>query len=259
MRKITAGLICVLLAVLIAVISVGCSKGEELTYTGDSQSSSSDNQLISSELPSQVTIPNSTENTANTIIYELTTQQGETAQVIQTTEPTTIPPTMNYDPVTVPVMPTEYVTSTTQYVAPTYSGSEQGQVSTQPSSQQTTEGTTEPKRVYKEVHSATGGLMSDGTIAVDIANADELFTSKIKSNKGTAVVNIDNVDYTTNYKVSTGIDSDNIITITVSANSEIKNAISMTSSVSCYVKIPKDAVVDSKNNANKAFYATVML
>lgn len=255
MRKITAGLSCVILAVVIAVTAVGCGKQTELTYNGISQTNQPNtvgtSQGVSSPLPSQ-TEPSSTDNKVETVLYELTTQQGETVQVLQTTEPIAVTPTMNYDPVTVPTMPTTYINTTQPYIPPTYSGSEQpGQVTTNPATPSTTEGTTEVKLKHKSV-SGTSGYISQGKIIVCVDDGASTFGNKINAKKGKATVSIDGKAYSTDYKVLSSPDVDGAIIVEVSMSGTIEEAVEI-SSIGATVTIPKDAIVSTDNIANSQF------
>lgn len=257
MKKASAGIVCVLLAIVIAVFSVGCNGGGELTYTGDSQQSSSDNitPVGSSEQPAS-SEPSTTQSSASTVLYQLTTQQGETVQVLTTSAPLTETPTMNYDPVTVPVMPTTtyYTTApyTTQYVAPTYSPNADNQVTTKAPATTTTQASTEPQRKYVSVSSYnTDGNFTDSKITLYVA-ADS-FGKKINAKSGSLVINYNSTTYRANYKVLSSLYAGESVQIDIGVPSALLAAVETSDGASITIDVPKDAIVSDTNVANKAF------
>ena len=251
MRKTFAGIACVMLAVVIAVISVACSgKGGELTYTGDYPSQSTEN--VSQTEPYIPDNTSTSEEQAETVLYQLTTQQGETVQVLSTTMPITEIPTMNYDPVTVPTMQTTVI-PTTQYVAPTYSYSDPNQVTTKAPT--TTEGTTEVKIKYVDV----SGGNNDGAISGNkiIAYVENVFGDKITAKSGAVSIDYGSETYKSDAKVSSSLYAGNQVQIEIGIPSSLKNAIETGSTPFAYVTIPRGLIVGSDNVSNKQLRVTI--
>lgn len=252
MKKASAGLVCIILAVIIALCSVGCDGGgNELTYNSDNPASSSDNQN-----PLNSSQPSSTESTAETVLYPLTTQQGETVQVLSTTVPSTEIPTMDYNPVDIPTMPTTYVsTTTTNYVPPTYSYSTENQVTTKPPT--TTQPSTEAQIKYITVN---GGLDADvGTLngVLQIYVDKELFSGKVKAKSGSVTINYASTSYKGSCKVRSELYAGVQIEIDVNIPAALAKVLETSSSDEyLYIDIPKGLIVTSDNISNKEFRVT---
>lgn len=257
MKKVSAGLVGVLLAIVIALVLVACGGGSnELTYTGDSQASSSNNQNISQTLPWAASTENTdtTESTAETVLYQLTTQQGETVQVLSTTMPSTELPTMNYDPVTVPTMATTYI-STTAYVPPTYSYSEQGQVTVRTTAESTTAATTEVKIKSVDI----SGNNNDGSINGSklVVCLENVFGNKINKKTGKLTVNYGSETYSVSCSVLSTLYAGNQVEIDAELPSALREALETASDPYAYVTVPKGLVTGSDNVTNKECRITV--
>lgn len=248
MKKASAGLVCIILAVIIALCSVGCDGGgNELTYNSDNPASSSDNQN-----PLNSSQPSSTESTAETVLYPLTTQQGETVQVLSTTAPTTEVPTMDYNPVDIPTMPTTYVsTTTTNYVPPTYSYSTENQVTTKPPT--TTQPSTEAQIKYVSVNPSddTDGNFTDNTINLYVLA--DAFGDKINATKGTLTINFNTKTYKANYKVLSTLYAGESVQIDIGIPSDLLKALETSDDPFITITVPKGAIVSKTNVSNKAF------
>lgn len=249
MKKITAGLACVILSVIIALISVACGgSGGELTYTGSYQTSSSTQSVN----PSQT---GATGQSAETVFYHLTTQQGETVQVLSTTVPTTEVPTMSYDPVTVPPMSTQSVSQgTTAYVPPTYSGSEKNPVTTQATTEATTEKPKEKKIKYKSVNGNADGGLDGEKIKLWV---DNIFGDKIKEKTSTVTVNYASTSYKVKCKVLSKLYAGEQVEIDVDVPSDLMSAVESSSEQWISVIVPQGTIVSEDNVSNKEFKVTV--
>lgn len=249
MKKASAGLVCIILAVIIALCSVGCDGGgNELTYNSDNSASSTDNQN-----PLNSSQPSSTESTAETVLYPLTTQQGETVQVLSTTVPSTELPTMDYNPVDIPTMATTYVNTTTTYVPPTYSYSTENQVTTKPPT--TTQPTTEARIKYVSVSSidtAVGALNG----ALQIYVEKELFSGKVKAKSGSVTINYASTSYKSSCKVLSELDGGDV-EIDVDIPAALAKVLETSSADEyLYIDVPKGLIVTSDNISNKEFRVT---
>lgn len=250
MKKTSAGLVCIILAVIIALCSVGCDGGgNELTYNSDNSASSTDNQN-----PLNSSQPSSTESTAETVLYPLTTQQGETVQVLSTTVPSTELPTMDYNPVDIPTMATTYVNTTTAYVPPTYSYSTENQVTTKPPT--TTQPTTEARIKYVSVNPSdeTDGNFTDNSINLYVLA--DAFGDKINATKGTLTINFGTTTYKANYKVLSTLYAGESVQIDIGIPSDLLKALETSSDPlkTCVtITVPKGAIVSKTNVSNKAF------
>lgn len=262
MKKASAGIVCILLAIVIAVFSVGCNGGGELTYTGDSQQSSSDNitPVGSSEQPAS-SEPSTTQSSASTVLYQLTTQQGETVQVLTTSAPLTETPTMNYDPVTVPVMPTTtyYTTApyTTQYVAPTYSPNADNQVTTKAPTTTTTQATTEKQTKYVNVDgNSNDGSISGNNIVVSLEN---VFGKEITATKGNLKVKLGNQEYSRSYSVKATSNNVSQVDIVIKVDPELSKVIDNSAGQFMYVEVPRGAVISSDKISNNKVIITIVI
>ncbi|MGN1117679.1 MAG: hypothetical protein ACI4RU_03630 [Acutalibacteraceae bacterium] len=251
MKKTSAGLVCIILAVIIALCSVGCDGGgNELTYNSDNSASSSDNQN-----PLNSSQPSANDSTAETVLYPLTTQQGETVQVLSTTAPTTEVPTMDYNPVDIPTMPTTYVsTTTTNYVPPTYSYSTENQVTTKPPT--TTQPSTEAQIKYVSVNPSddTDGNFTDNTINLYVLA--DAFGDEINATKGTLTINFGTTTYKASYKVLSTLYTGESIQIDIGIPSDLLKALETSNDPEktfVTITVPKGAIVSKTNVSNKAF------
>lgn len=250
MKKITAGFVCVLLAVIIAMISVGCGSGNnELTYTGDYQASSSSGYNTS---PTESSV--SQTSGAETMLYPLTTQQGETVIVVPTTAPSTEVPTMSYDPVTVSPIPTEYTSSTTAYVPPTYSPSASNQVSTQPVTTTTTEATTEKTIKYKNVNGNADGGVDGNKIKVWV---DNIFGDKIKAKSGSVTIDYASKTYKASCKVLSKLYAGEQVEIDIDIPSDLASSVESSGESLISITVPKGMILSEDNISNNAFRVTI--
>ena len=246
MKKASAGLVCIILAVIIALCSVGCDGGgNELTYNSDNSASSTDNQN-----PLNSSQPSSTESTAETVLYPLTTQQGETVQVLSTTAPSTELPTMDYNPVDIPTMATTYVNTTTTYVPPTHSYSTENQVTTKPPT--TTQPTTEARIKYVSVSSSdTDGNFTDNSINLYVLA--DAFGDKINATRGTLTINFGATTYKANYKVLSTLYAGESVQIDIGIPSDLLKALETSDDPFITITVPKGAIVSKTNVSNKVF------
>lgn len=256
MRKSLMGILCVFLAVIIAFSLVGCKGGgNELTYSGDTLSQS-DQYSSTTTSPNAEPLSQSTEGStsgAETVLYQLTTQQGETVQVISTTAPVTEFSTIDYEPVTVPPMSTTYISqSTTAYQAPTYSSDNTGTAVT-------TKATTTKEETTEKPIKYVGGVSGDGGIEGEYIKvyADNIFGKEIEAKKGTVTVSYDSVEYKANASVLSKLYANEQVEIDVGIPTSLKEALETSDSPYISVTIPKGLIVGSDRVSNQQFKITI--
>lgn len=261
MRKFIAGLACVMLAVIIAVISVGCgSGGGELTYTGDSQSESSSGDSTLS------TGTSSTQSSVETMLYPLTTQQGETVAPISTSAFSTEIPTMSYDPVTITPIPTEYVPPTTQYippttqyVPPTYTPEASNPVTTKPVT--TTEPTTEKPIKYKNVNAYANGEVDGNKIKICISDGKDIFGStKFQAKDGNVTIDYGSTKtYRTSCKVLSKLNAAGEAEVVVDIPSDLATSVESSGEAVVYVTVPKGLILSDDRISNNSFSVPIYM
>ena len=245
MKKIAAGVSCVLLSVIIAVISVGCGGGGELTYTGEYQTNPTSSRSVT-DMPS---------SSAETVLYQLTTQQGETVQVLSTTASTTEVPTMSYDPVTVPPMSTETTASTTVYVPPTYTPGVSNTVATR--STTTSESTTKKEEhsiTYKSVNGNADGGVDGDKIKVWV---DNIFGKKIKSKNASVTISYGTLECKANCKVSSELYAGEQVELVIGIPTAVSKAVESSEEAMICVTVPKGTILSESGVSNKEFSVTI--
>ncbi len=237
-------------AIVIMILSlfVACGgAGDEITYTGPYLENSSSNNSSSS--PTVSGLMNS-DSASDTVTVPLTTNPGETVPPIETTEYTTAPGTMNYQPVdvdtTVPDTSITFVPpdNTTIPIDPnTVSPPTQGTTK----KPVTTEKPTSAQTKYVSVSAGETIISFNGTDELILYVPADNFGDSIKANKGNGTVNINGTAYKAPYKVSDSLSPDGEVVVTFDVSDLSFND---GDSVSAYV--PKGAIVSSSNKANNA-------